>query len=195
VKRIVCIGDALTLGVRTTRGYPEHLWELLHLGGEGAAPLNVLVQNAGLQAGATLVDVVRALPATLSPLGRVHVAVLLAPPYDARGGGTPPREFRALLEQAVVTLRALVAPDDGRVVLATPTPIGPTTVRGFARPSRRWVAKAAELVLEAGRDHEVPVVQLHEMPAELLADGVHLKPAGYRWVAEQMAGEVRTALR
>ena len=194
MKRIVCIGDALTLGVRTTRGYPEHLWDLLHLG-EGATPLDVLVQNAGLQAGSTLVDVVRSLPATFAPLGRVHVAVLMAPPYDARGGGTPPREFRALLEQAVATLHALVAPDDGRVVLATPTPIGPTTVRGFSRPSRRWIGKAAELVLEVGREHEVPVVQLHEMPAELLADGVHLKPAGYRWVAEQMAGEVRAALR
>lgn len=192
MKRIVCVGDALTLGVRTTRGYPEHLWEILHRGQDGGRPANVLVHNAGLPVGSTLVDVVRALPATFAPLGRVHVAVLLAPPYDARGGGTPPREFRALLEQAVVTLGELTKGDDaGAVVLATPTPIGSTEVRGFARPSRRWVVKAAEVVRDVGHEHELQVANLHEMPVEHLADGVHLKPTGYRWVAEAIAAEVR----
>lgn len=193
MNRIVCVGDALTRGVRTTRGYPEHLWELLNLGSDGACPMGALVHNAGLPPGSKLLDVLHALPGTYAPLGRVSLTVLLAPPYEARGGGTPPNEFRALLEQVVYHLQAAVGDDRG-VILATPTPIGPSTVRGFARPSRRWIEKAAKVVQEVGAEHGLQVVAAHELPVELLADGVHLKPAGYRWVAEQVAPAVRRGL-
>lgn len=203
MKRILCIGDAVTLGVRSTRGYPEHLWEILTSSGQVAIPGGVLVQNAGLSEGG-LVDVLRRLPSAFG-IAQADVVVLLAPPFDARGGGTPPREFRALMVQTVeaaLSMQGRQAQTSGlprTMVLCSPTPIGETDgqrghVRSFGRPSRRWVPKAAEIVREVAADHGLPYVDLHEMPRDLLADSVHLKPAGYRWVAEMVAPVVRAAL-
>lgn len=187
MRRVLCIGDPITFGVRSTRGYPEHLWDILNH--DMVAPVSCTVHNAGLASGC-LVDVLRALPASLALQPTWTVAVLLAPPYDARGGGTPPREFGALLEQAAHAL----SEGASRVILCSPTPIGESDTRGFARPSRRWIPKAAELVRDLAKAYQIPFVALHEMPRELLADAVHPKPAGYRWIADQLAPVVRVGL-
>lgn len=181
MRRIVCIGDAVTHGARATRGYPEHLWEQLR----DTRPL--IVHNAGLREGG-LVDVLRAIPSVSTTFRNATLAVLLVPPYDAKGSGANPREHRLLLEQTV----ELALGCFGGLVLCSPTPIGDSaTVRGFGRPSRRWIPKAAEITEEVARDHELHFVPLHKMDRALLADSVHPRPEGYRWIASQLAPVIR----
>lgn len=184
--RIACLGGSNTLGVRTTRGYPEHLPYLL--------PGRPLVYNLGLPGGKTL-DVLRGLPAAFRSLpGDVDVAVFGVPLHDAQGGGVPPKELEALLGlliDQVVDYRC-------KLILCTPTPIvqDKGEVRGFGRPSRRWIEKAVQVIetMATSEDrHSVAAVcRWHLMDKALLADAIHPGPAGCRWQAEVVAEAVKS---
>lgn len=185
MRSVLCVGGSETAGVRTTRGWPEHLSSALDADGCGA-----LVYNRG-RAGARLLDVLRQLPDDLQVCPRPDVLVVAIPRHDARAGGTPPSELRALLE---TVLRWAPA---GRVVLCTPLPVGAAPlgpVRGFARPARRWVEKGSRVLRDVAIDHDAQVVTWDTMPTELLADVAHPGPNGYRWLAEQVRPAVRRVL-
>ena len=92
---IACLGGSNTLGVRTTRGYPEHLPSVM---GEPRP----FVFNRGLP-GAKTLDVLRGLPEALFPLESLDVVVFGSPTHDAQGTGVPPRELRELLELVIVS--------------------------------------------------------------------------------------------
>ncbi len=178
--RIACLGGSNTLGVRTTRGYPEHLPYLL--------PGRPIVYNLGIP-GAKTLDVLRGLPAAFRSLpGAVDVAIFGLPFHDAQGGGVPPKELEALLGlliDQVVDYRC-------KLILCTPTPIAIPAdqkgeVKGFGRPSRRWIEKAVQVVATSAAALDLPVVPWHTMPKELLADAVHPSPAGCLWQAQQVA--------
>lgn len=183
-RTILCIGGSTTLGVRSTRGYPEHLAQ--HLGG-------VLVVNRGIASG-RLLDVLRQLPADLTLVPwRPSVLLVGLPLHDARGGGTPPSELAALLGQVVDWGVARC----GRVVLCTPTPVGAAPlapVRGFVRGSRRWVTKGAQVVRDVATEYRLPVVEWADMPSARLVDVAHPGPDGYRWMAERALPAVQQAL-
>ena len=177
--RIACLGGSTTAGVRTTRGYPEHLpFMLAGLIGRQTRPL---VFNRGIPGG-KLLDVLRQLPAELGLL-KPSVVVMGLPLHDAQGGGVPPRELEALLTLLVDQVKAVGA----QLVLCTPTPILGGSVRGFGRPSRRWVEKAAQVAQQVAACHDLPLVEWHQMDAGLLADGVHPTPQGCVWQAQQVA--------
>ncbi len=185
---VLCVGGSTTLGVRSTRAYPEHLAEALRAGGRPGA----LVANRGV-AGARLLDVLRRLPADLQAVPRPAVLVVHVPLHDARGGGTPPSELAVLLGQVLAWGREHC----GEVVVCTPTPVGSAPLapaRGFARPARRWVAKGAHVARTVAADHGVTLVDWSGMPRELLADVAHPGPRGHGWLAEQLAPAVLGAL-
>mgnify|MGYP001612663634 CR=1 FL=1 len=180
---ILCVGGSTTLGVRSTRGYPEHIAQ--QLGG-------VLVANRGI-AGGRLVDVLRQLPSDLLLVGGPAVLLVGLPLHDAQGGGTPPSELGVLLGQVVQWGTAHCS----QVVLCTPTPIGAAPlapVRGFVRASRRWVAKGAQEVRDVAAEYDLPVVAWDDMPPERLVDVAHPGPAGYRWMADRALPVVQQAL-
>lgn len=189
--KILCLGDPVSRGARATRGYPENLWEVLRAGG-----LPVLVHNAGLERG-TLSDVLRATPAAIEAFP-ADVVVLLAPVYDSKGGGTAPGAYRSMLEQTVELARCLLQERRGEppiVLLGGPTPVGEkANVQGFARPARRWIPKAAEAASRVAQMQDVLFVPLHEMDPALLADSIHPKPDGYRWIAERVAAALAPVL-
>jgi hypothetical protein len=178
-KFIACLGGSNTLGVRTTRGYPEHLPAMF-----SPTPF---VFNRGL-AGAKTLDVLRHLPEDMALMDRVDTVVFGLPTHDAQGTGVPPSELRALVE---VLLHQLLL-TEARIVLCTPTPVVTASpVRGFGRPSRRWVEKAVQVIETIGAEHEIPVVRWHTMPLGLMADAVHPGPGGCRWQAEQVAAALK----
>lgn len=185
--KVLCLGGSNTRGVRTTRGYPEHLWSVM-----GPAHGNIEVHNRGIQGG-RLLDVLRQVADDLHVIREPHVVVVGIPTHDAQGGGTPPNELRALLEQVIAHLLGHTS----AILLAEPTPIvgAEPPVRGFGRPSRRWCAKAAAVAQATATANDLPTpIPWLGMPPELLCDGVHPGPAGYRWMAEQAVPLVRKVL-
>lgn len=169
---ILCLGGNVCLGARSPRGWPEHLWQ--------ATGANVV--NGGI-VGARLVDVVRSVPH--QPQGPWSWVVIQTGAYDARGGGTPPAEYTALLVQCVEAIRSRWP--DARVAVCTPTPVSPScAVRGFNRSARRWISRVATAVHELDVD-DVVIVDLHDLPVDLLADGVHPSPAGSSEIAARVA--------
>ena len=183
MQTILCVGGSATLGVRSTRGYPEHIAQLLD---------GPLVCNRGI-AGGRVIDVLRQLPADLALVRRPDLLLVGLPLHDAQGGGTPPSELGALLAQMADWGRACC----GQVVLCTPTPIGAAPmgpVRGFVRAARRWVPKGAQVVREVAAAYGLPVVEWADMPVERLVDVAHPGPQGYRWMADRALPVVVQAL-
>lgn len=176
---VICTGGSETLGVRSTRGYPEHLGEMLH-----NMQIPCLVQNCGV-AGDKLVDMLRRLPILLAtaPRGRHVVLVMALPLHDAQGGGTPPAELITLLQQAVTWGMNF----SDAMLLCTPTPIGVSPlapVRGFVRSSRRWVdQRGVSAVKDVAATNKIDIVEWHTMDKSHLIDVAHPGPAGYRWKA------------
>lgn len=177
VRIVDCYGDALTFGTRSTRGWPEHLWGQLHA--EGKA---VVVRNRGLPGHAKAQDVLRAINASDD---RGDIAILACPAYDAYGSGTPPREYQALLSQAFFGLSQRY----DLVLGCTPTPVmaHPGQPRSFGRQSRRWFKNGARAAAEAMEDQEIKIIGISDIHENLLADGIHPTPEGYRWIAAEVA--------
>lgn len=175
-KIIDCYGDALTFGVRSTRGWPEHLWALLQEQGK-----TVVVRNRGLPAPAKAQDVLRAINASTD---RGDVAILACPAYDAYGSGTPPKEYQALLSQAFFALSQRY----DLVLGCVPTPIIAHSgqPRSFGRTSRRWYKNGAKAAVEAMEEQEIKIIRISDISPDLLADGVHPTPNGYRWIAAEI---------
>ena len=182
--KILCLGDALTHGVRSTRGWPEHLWANLD-------PATVIMLNRGLPPPAKVADVLRAMDLSMV---KPDICIIGAPIYDAKIC-TPPKEYGLLLSQAVC--HALIY--SKRVILCTPTPIFARDgqPQGFGRDARRWLPKAVSAVhsaVETIDDPRLHGVNLSGMPEALLSDGVHPKPDGYKWIAEQLVRPVLTCM-
>jgi len=171
---IVCLGGSVCYGLRSTRGWPDHLWAL----GRGTWT----VQNWA-RPDLNLREVVH--ETRRVDWSSVTTAILQVGTEDARGSGTPPSEFVALLEQAVGTVSAL-APD-AEILVCTPTPIGHTEVPGYRHSSRRWVRRVSPAVAAMADAWDVGIVRLHDMPEGLLADGVFPSPDGYAWIADRVA--------
>lgn len=166
--KVLCLGGNVCLGARGPRGWPEHLWELT-----GAQVVNAAIR------GARLVDVVRAIP--MIQVSGPDLVVIQVGAYDARGGGTPPTDFLALLMQGQEA--CLDRWPDCEVAICTPTPIGQSQLPGFNRSARRWVERVAPLVEQV----EAIVVRLHDLSPDLFADGVHPTQAGAREIASRVA--------
>lgn len=170
-RRVLCLGGSTTIGVRSTRGWPEHLQQSL----VGKA----LVHNAGHQ-GDRLVDVLRRIPEML-PMMRHQTIIVQMPLHDARGGGLPPAEMGILLQQVISWCQEA---EPMLLCLASPTPILNTgaPVLGFGRPSRRWLLKAARVVEEVAAENELLFLPFHELPVEGMLDQVHPGKLGYAWL-------------
>lgn len=169
---VLVLGGSVAAGARSTRGWPEFLWERTRLD----------VINLA-ESGFRMLDVVRAVP--LVPPRSYSAVVIQAGAYDARGGGTPPREFLALVEQAVASCRSRWP--EARIVVCTPTPISrECSVSGFNRSARRWVTRVAPEVTRAVGDDAL-VVDLADLDPGLLADGVHPSRTGASEIARRVA--------
>jgi len=182
-RKILCLGGSTTIGVRSTRGWPEHLQQTL----VGKA----LVHNAG-EAGARLVDILRGLPQVLHYHRGPKAIIIQVPLHDARGGGLPPSEVGILLQQIVDWCGEV---DPQIICLATPTPIITIggAVEGFNRPSRRWHPKAVQVVTELAEELSLPLIPFHLLSVDGMIDQVHPGRRGYEWMGQTAAATVLEA--
>jgi len=171
--RILVVGGAVAAGARTYRGWPELLWELT-----GSEVVNVA------ETGVRMLDVLRSVPR--APGSSYDVVVVEATVYDARGGGTPPSEFAALVEQTadIVVSRW----PEAEVLVLSPTPISrDCSVSGFNRSARRWLRR---VLPELQALDAVSVLDVSGLDLSLLPDGLHPSIEGAREIAGLVASQI-----
>lgn len=192
---VCCLGDSLTAGARALLGYPELLPALMRSN-------NMLTEwatkNFGIS-GQTTREILDRTPAAVGWLAAQTGAkrfVLLAGTNDSKAGGKQSisvDQWEDLYRQILHWPRRHGVPS----VVCTFPPLEANTQQMpyFTDRSRAWLDEATKRVrsIQEEMDCEpVPVTlcELADMPMGFLADGVHLKPSGYRW----MAGRIATSL-
>ncbi len=178
---IVTYGNALIVP-ETRPGWPEILTGIL---AARRVPLARPVVNAGQRGVTSFADVVRFCATDRQPLAGA-VAVVALSHADGRSDRLAPPDAALFAVQAVHHLHARGAE---RVIVVGPTggntPGGKRPAVGYGGYPR-WLRRTEKAVREALGD-EATYVSLADLPADMIRDGIRPLPAGWRWVAEQVA--------
>lgn len=171
-----------TLVPETRAGWPDLLTSVLS---ERRVRLRHPVVNAGSRTVLSFADVVRSIGTDRRWLNEA-VAMVALSHADGRSDRLAPSEAALFATQAVAHLKHR---DAERVLV-----VGPTA--GHVMPGKRpavgygsyprWLRRTEKAVTEALGDDAV-YVSLAGLCADLTRDGVRPTPAGWRWVAEQVA--------
>lgn len=192
----LCLGDSLTEGARCRIGYPEALAALLTARSRGTEWASL---NHGIS-GQTTLQILRRTPGAVGQLlsqPGAKVAVICAGTNDSKGAtrDRPDDLWLTLYRQiAHWPLRHLVP----TVLCTLPTVAAEMPDYGPQAPA--WIAGANALIRDLaaslrqpradGRAVPVHVCELHDLPLEVLVDGVHLTEEGYREVARRVADTI-----
>lgn len=168
--RIVAYGDTTVAAPRCQRGWAEHLYRP----GREIAPVPVR--------GGRLLDAARGAASVVRLWAPWQVLVLQFGIFDARGGGTPPREVEALLRQTIGTL----VHGGPVLVLAPIPPVAGCTVSGFGREARRWIDKNAGVWQRVVDEHHPAKLLTVTMPDGELIDRAWPSPAGHMRIATEI---------
>src|SRR5712691_10317140 len=176
---IACQGDSLTYGSRDPDGmsYPIYLGRLLsRKHGQTWATVNLAVARDGWA------EIWRRNYHELLSLPEAREVCLWAGTNDAKQNRS--------LEQSLAACHAVLdqCSAAGRFVYLATLP----GKRGFGAPREPWTMNETidglnEAYRRIARDQGLALVELAELPAEMMVDGIHLTQEGNRWVAERFA--------
>lgn len=194
----LALGDSITFGARSEQdghaglGYPEWLVPILdHVmpAAPGVEPMEWAVLNRGIS-GQTTRQIADRAPGAFRELtgcAGARWAVVLAGTNDSKYA-PPIAEWEALYRQILHWGRRAEIP----MAVCTFPQVIPAAMPAFTQRSAEWLLEASDRVRAIaaeldGRPSQVRVVELCDMGADYLVDGVHLTPAGYREVAIRVA--------
>ena len=191
--RIVFLGDSITQAGAAPGGYVTLVKEAL---AKRKPDLGVEVIGAGIS-GHKVPDLEKRLQKDVLDKQPTVVVIYIGINdvwHSINNRGTPKDEYAAGLRRLVGKIQAAGA----RVILCTPSVIGEKT--DGSNPLDKMLDEYCQLSREAAKETKSQLVDLHEAFADYLkqhngenaekgvltSDGVHLNPAGNRFVAEQM---------
>lgn len=187
---VLAMGDSLTFGARSALGYPEHLGALLTETNKPGSRVEWGVLNRGIS-GQTTREILDRTPAAvgqLAGMGGPKWFVLLAGTNDSKGDGASLDQWEALYRQILHWPRRYGIP----IALCTFPPVQPGKMPAYTAASIEWLKRASDRVRVIASEldnHPAPVrlIELADLQLDLLCDGVHLTPDGYREMAERIA--------
>lgn len=189
---VCCLGDSLTAGARALLGYPELLPDLMR---DTEARTEWATRNFGVSGETTrqILDRTPGVVGWLASQAGARRLVLLAGTNDSKAGGSQTisvDQWESLYRQILHWPRRHGIPS----VVCTFPPLEANTreMPFFTDRSRAWLEEASTRVRKLQEElncEPVPVTlcEMADMPPSHLADGVHLKPSGYAWMAARIA--------
>lgn len=190
---IGCLGDSLTFGARAHLGYPELLPDLLR-SADPDGDTEWITLNRGISGQATrqVLDRAPGVVRELAGMPGARWLVVCTGTNDSKAGGSQTitvDQYASLYRQILHWPRRHAIPS----VVCTLPPIAPNQMPYFTDRSAEWLARANVAIreMQAEMDCEpapIRLCDLADMPPSYLADGVHLRPAGYAWMAARIAG-------
>lgn len=194
---VLCLGDSLTFGARSNEGGPpEFLEDLLNerMRATGDETEWACI-NAGVS-GQTSLEIRRRAPPLVQSLGRTPGArwlVLLLGTNDSKAGGGAIGTLDVSLARWEANVRSVLrwaVREELAIALCTLPPVDPRKMPAFAG-AEPWIARANDRLRALAAEYDnrprpVALVELSDLPRQMLADGVHLKPAGCREVARRL---------